>query len=185
MGRCISTGGYHNAKATPALDSLAAIWADICLLCDRHGSKLLNGRVSGLPDLLLSGRDASDSDGHGAVGYVPMAITGYLEQAKLSAQRTFIPGTESAGAGQDDVAATAFLAWSKEERAGRCVDAAMSMLAMLASQALYVTGRQPPPALRSLVATVRSLAPPVVEDRILGPDLEKLADWFTRQAFDG
>jgi histidine ammonia-lyase len=185
LGRCISTGGYHNAMATPALDDLAAIWADICLLCDRHGSKLLNGRVSGLPDLLLSGRDASNSDGHGNVGYVPMAITGYLEQAKLSAQRTFIPGTESAGAGQDDVAATAFLAWSKEERAGRCVDAAMSMLAMLASQALYVTGREPPPALRSFVGSIRSLAPPVVEDRILGPDLEKLADWFTRQAFDG
>ena len=124
FGRCISTGGYHNAMATPALDDLAAIWADICLLCDRHGSKLLNGRVSGLPDLLLIGRDASDSDGHGNVGYVPMAITGYLEQAKLAAQRTFIPGTELAGAGQDDVATPVFLAWSKEERAGRCVDAA-------------------------------------------------------------
>ena len=95
LGRCFSTGGYHNAMATPALDDLAAIWADICLLCDRHGSKLLNGKVSGLPDLLLSGREASDSDGHGNVGYVPMAITGYLEQARHSAQRTFIPGTES------------------------------------------------------------------------------------------
>jgi histidine ammonia-lyase len=112
-----------------------------------------------------------------------MAITGYLEQAKLSAQRTFIPGTESAGAGQDDVATTVFLAWSKEERAGRCVDAAMSMLAMLASQALYVTGRQPPPALRSFIAAIRSVAPPVVEDRILGPELGRLAEWFTRQAF--
>ena len=114
LGRCISTGGYHNAMATPALDDLAAIWADICLLCDRHGSKLLNGKVSQLPDLLMTGRHWADSDGHGNVGYVPMAITGYLEQAKLAAQRTFIPGTESAGAGQDDVATTAFLAWTKE-----------------------------------------------------------------------
>src|ERR1700722_7848249 len=184
FGRCISTGGYHNAMAAPALDGLAAIWADICLLCDRHGSKLLNGRVSGLPDLLLSGRDPSDSDGHGSVGYVPMAITGYLEQAKLSAQRTFIPGTESAGAGQDDVATTAFLAWSKEERAGRCADAAMSMLAMLASQALYVTGRQPPPALRSFVASIRNVLPPVEEDRLLGPELGRLAEWFTERSFD-
>ncbi|MFZ2103918.1 MAG: aromatic amino acid lyase [Roseiarcus sp.] len=183
LGRCISTGGYHNAMATPALDDLAAIWADICLLCDRHGSKLLNGKVSGLPDLLLSGREASESDGHGAVGYVPMAITGYLEQAKHSAQRTFIPGTESAGAGQDDVATAVFLAWSKEERAGRCVDAAMSMLAMLASQALYVAGRQPPPALRSFVASIRNVLPPVEEDRILGPELGRLAEWFTERSF--
>ena len=99
FGRCISTGGYHNAMAAPALDDLAAIWADICLLCDRHCSKLLNGNSSGLPNLLMVGRHPSDSDGHGSLGYVPMATTGYLEHAKLAAQRTFIPGTESAGAG--------------------------------------------------------------------------------------
>jgi histidine ammonia-lyase len=113
-----------------------------------------------------------------------MAITWYLEQAKLSAQRTFIPGTESAGAGQDDVATTVFLAWSKEQQAGRCVDAAMSMLAMLASQALHLTGRQPPPALQSFVASIRNVLPPVDEDRILGPELGRLAEWFTQRAFD-
>ncbi len=83
FGRCISTGGYHNAMATPALDDLAAIWADICLLCDRHGSKLLNGRVSGLPDLLLSGREASESDGHEGRRLRPwMVITGILRAGK-------------------------------------------------------------------------------------------------------
>lgn len=185
LGRCISTGGYHNAMAAPALDDLAAIWADISLLCDRHGSKLLNGAVSHLPNLLMTNRHPSDSDGHGNVGYVPMAITGYLEQAKLFAQRTFIPGTESAGAGQDDVAATAFLAWGKEQRAGRCVDASLAMLAMLASQALYVTGREGPPALRSFVAEVRDSVAPVNEDRVLGPELATLAERFTQQVFEG
>lgn len=184
FGRCISTGGYHNAMATPALDDLAAIWADLCLLCDRHASKLLNGKVSLLPDLLMTGRHWADSDGHGNVGYVPMAITGYLEQAKLAAQRTFIPGTESAGAGQDDVATTVFFAWTKEATAGRCVDAAMAMLAMIASQALHVTGREAPPALQSFVADIRRIVPPVGDDRVLGPDLAKLAEWLTRQVFE-
>lgn len=184
FGRCISTGGYHNAMATPALDDLAAIWADLCLLCDRHASKLLNGKVSLLPDLLMTGRHWADSDGHGNVGYVPMAITGYLEQAKLAAQRTFIPGTESAGAGQDDVATTAFFAWTKEATAGRCVDAAMAMLAMIASQALHVTGREAPPALQSFVADIRRIVPPVGDDRVLGSDLAKLTEWLTRQVFE-
>jgi histidine ammonia-lyase len=182
-GRCISTGGYHNAMAAPALDDLAAIWADLCLLCDRHSSKLLAGRVSHLPDLLMVGRDPSDSDGHGSLGYVPMAVTGYLEQAKAAAQRTFIPGTEAAGAGQDDVATTAFPAWSKEERAGRCLDAALAMLAVVASQALHVTGRTAPPALRSFVDDLRSTVPPVAEDRILGPELGRLAARFTERVF--
>ncbi|ESW71989.1 hypothetical protein X771_03955 [Mesorhizobium sp. LSJC277A00] len=184
LGRCISTGGYHNAIATPALDDLAAIWADLCLLCDRHASKLLNGKVSLLPDLLMTGRHWADSDGHGNVGYVPMAITGYLEQAKLAAQRTFIPGTESAGAGQDDVATTAFFAWTKEATAGRCLDAAMAMLAMIASQALYVTERAAPPALQDFVADIRKIVPPVDADRVLGPELAKLAEWFTGQVFE-
>ena len=64
-GRCISTGGYHNAMAAPALDDLAGIWADICLLCDRHSAKLLNGHVSHLPDQLLIGRQPGQSDGRG------------------------------------------------------------------------------------------------------------------------
>lgn len=183
LGRCISTGGYHNAMAAPALDDLAAIWADICLLCDRHGSKLLNGKVSGLPDLLLVGRHPSDSDGHGSLGYVPMATTGYLEQAKLAAQRTFIPGTESAGAGQDDVAATAFIAWAKEERAGRCLDACLASLAVIASQALHITGREAPPALRRALDEIREIVRPVDQDRILGPELLALAQTFTKKAF--
>jgi histidine ammonia-lyase len=182
-GRCLSTGGYHNAMAAPALDDLAGIWADICLLCDRHSSKLLNGHVSLLPDLLLVGRESGDADGHGNIGYVPMAVTGYLEQAKAAAQRTFIPGSESAGAGQDDVASPVLLAWAKEERAGRCLDAALAMLAVVASQALHVTQRQAPPALRAFLEALHAIVPPVEGDRVLGPELKKLADDFTRRVF--
>ncbi len=182
-GRCLSTGGYHNAMASPALDDLAAIWADLCLLCDRHASKLLIGRVSHLPDLLLVDRDPGDADGHGNVGYVPMAVTGYLEQAKAAAQRTFIPGSESAGSGQDDVASPVFLAFAKEARAGRCLDAALAMLAVMAAQALHVTKRQPPPALRGFVADLRAIVPAVEADRLLGPELGRLAEDFSRQVF--
>ena len=87
LGRCISTGGYHNAMAAPALDDLAAIWADICLLCDRHASKLLNGR-SGASRSADGGPASQRQRRSWQPGYVPMATTGYLEQAKLAAQRT-------------------------------------------------------------------------------------------------
>ena len=179
LGRCLSTGGFHNATAAPALDDLAAIAADLCLLCHRHAVRLIDARASHLPDLLMVGRDPSESDGHGSVGYIPMAMTGYLEQATAAAQRTFIPGTETAGAGQDDVAAPAFLAWAKQDRAGRCLDATLAMLAVLASQALHVTDRDPPAALRSFLDEVRASVPPVDADRVLGPELAQLAEQFT------
>jgi histidine ammonia-lyase len=182
LGRCISTGGYHNAMASPALDDLAGIWADICLLCDRHSARLLNGRVSQLPDLLLVGREPGESDGHGNVGYVPMAANGYVEQAKHAAQRTFIPGSDG-GNGQDDVAAPAFLAWNKEARAGRCLDASLAVLAVMASQALQVTRRAPPPALAKFLDLVRSHVVPVEEDRVLGPELARLTEAITASVF--
>ncbi len=183
LGRCLSNGGFHNAMASPALDDLAAIWADLSLLCDRHISKLLNGAVSQLPDLLLVGREPGTSEGRGHIGYVTMAVSGYLEQAKSAAQRTFIPGSDSPGSGQDDVGAPVFLAWAKEERAGRCIDASLGMLACVASQALYATDRQAPPPLRDLVAWVRSIVPPLVEDRVLGPQFGQLANSITEQVF--
>jgi histidine ammonia-lyase len=181
-GRCISTGGYHNAMAAPALDDLAGIWADICLLCDRHSAKLLNGHVSHLPDQLLIGRQPGQSDGRGNIGYVTMAANAYIELAKGAAQRTFIPANDS-GAGQDDVATPAFLAWSKEVRAGRCLDASLAMLALVASQALFITDREAPPALRSFMDLIRSYVAPVTDDRMLGPELGRLADAITAKIF--
>jgi histidine ammonia-lyase len=182
-GRCISTGGYHNAWAAPALDDLAGIWADICLLCDRHGGKLLNGQISHLPDQLLVGRQPGQSDGRGNIGYVSMAANGYIEQAKSAAQRTFIPGSDSSASGQDDVATPAFLAWTKEARAARCLDASLAMLGVIASQAFYVTDRLAPRALRNYLEFIRAYVPPVIEDRILGPELDRLTDAITAKVF--
>jgi histidine ammonia-lyase len=183
FGRCLSTGGYHNSMAAPALDDMAGIWADICLLCDRHSGKLLNGSVSHLPDQLLVGRRPEQSDGRGNVGYIPMAANGYIEQAKGAAQRTFIPANDSTANGQDDVATPCFLAWSKEARAGRCLDASLAMLAVVASQAFFVTDREAPPALRNFMGFIRSHVAPVVEDRILGPELNQLAEAISAKIF--
>lgn len=182
-GRCLSTGGYHNAMTAPALDDLAGIWADVCLLADRHCGKLLNGQVSHLPDHLLVGRQPGQSDGRGNIGYVPMAANGYVELARSAAQRTFIPGSDSLGSGQDDVAAPGFLAWSKEARSALCLDACLAMLAVVASQALFVTDRTPPLPLGKYLELIRSYVPPVVEDRVLGTELGQLADAITANIF--
>lgn len=182
-GRCISTGGYHNAMAAPALDDLAAVWADLCQLCLRHCVKLLDGRASHMPDMLLVGREPGESDGRGNVGYITWALAGYIEQVKAAAQTTFIPSSDTGGAGQDDVGSTVFPAWSKEAAAGRCLDASLAMLAVIASQALFVTDRSAPPRLNGFLGRVRSVVRPVVEDRVLGPELAHLTQVFTDDVF--
>jgi histidine ammonia-lyase len=107
-----------------------------------------------------------------------LSWSGYLEQAR-AAQRTLLPGTETAGAGQDDVTAPAVLAWDKQDQAGRCLDAVLAMLVVLASQALHIASRDAPRPLHSFLAGIRTMVPPVEADRLPGPEPGKLADRFT------
>ena len=46
LGRAFSTGGFHNAMAYPALNALAASWADLTLLAQRHVTALCTAAVS-------------------------------------------------------------------------------------------------------------------------------------------
>ena len=185
LGRCISTGGFHNALAAPVIDNVTGVWADLCLLAERLCAGLLNGRVSGLSDFLLGDRDPSESDGHGALGYLPMAIAGFVEEARALAQRTFIPAVDGSIFGQDDVAAPAFLAWPKEAKAGIALDRSLAVLAVTASQAFHWTKRaEAPEPLQPLLRAVRSVVPVVVEDRVLAGELQLLSESFTDDVFE-
>ena len=175
--RVYSTGGYHNAMAHPAMDNLAAAMADLCLLADRHTSKLLHGNHSLLPDQLQKGS--------GYLGCLGMAQVGYAEQARRAAQRNFLPGSEGGGFGQNDVAPPTFLAWQSQEEAGRCLEAGLAILAVVGSQALFATDRPAPPALVPLLEETRRHVPPVTDSRVLAGELEGLAEAFRARVYDG
>jgi histidine ammonia-lyase len=182
FGRALSNGGYHNATASPALDGLAAAWADLATLADRQTTKLHDGAVSGLPHMLVP--PGSDSWGTGGLGFVQIGIG---EEARRAAQRTLIPPSEGGGYAQNDVASPTFLAYRKEQRAAWCLDAALAILAVTASQALWVTDRPAPPPLAGLLDDVRSVSPPIEElaSRELGPELERLTAVFQTGALTG
>jgi histidine ammonia-lyase len=176
-GRVYSNGGYHNARAYPALDNLAAACADLCMLAERQTIKLLDGRYSLMPDQLMGAEG-------GYVGILGFVQVGYSEQARRAAQRTFLPGSEAGGFGQNDVAPLTGLAWSAQEDAGRCLDAALTMLAVVASQAFHVTQRAAPPALEELQEIIRSIFPPVAEPRPYAPQLTILMETFREGIYD-
>ena len=176
-GRVYSTGGYHNGGAYPALDTLAAAAADLCTIADKHTSKLLDGRYSLLPDQLQAGE--------GYLGCLGMVQVGYAEEAKRAAQRTFLPGSEGGGFGQNDTAPPTFVAWRGQEQAAYCLEAALAALAAVASQALYVTKREAPPSLRALLADIRSHMPPMLESRPVAPEMERLVAMFRAKIYEG
>jgi histidine ammonia-lyase len=179
LGRALSTGGYHNAAAAPALDELAASYADLALLAERQAAKILEGRVSGLPDQLGTGPEDARY-----FGTVPMAAVGFGEAARHAAQRTFLPGPESGGYAQNDVASNAIPAWNKHEAAGSAFDACLAVLGAISSQALFVTGRDATPGLAKTLSVIRAVLPPVETVRAMGPRLQALRQSFTAQVHD-
>ena len=179
FGRFVSTGGYHDPHAVLAMDALSAACANLCLLAGRHGAKLLDGKVSLLPDQLADSDDLGDVR-RAYLGCLPMAQTGYEEEARLHAQATVLPGSESGGFGQNDVASPVFLAWSKQDRAGRCLDMALASLAPIALRALDVTGRPVPPQLAGLEAAVREGLPDPTQPAAPGPAAASIAEALRR-----
>ena len=182
FGQFVSNGGYHNPHAVLAMDALTAACANLCVLAERQGAKLLDGAVSLLPDqLVASGADEDDPRAY--LGCLPMAQTGYEEEARLYAQATLLPGSESGGFGQNDVASPVFLAWSKQDRAGRCLDMALASLVPIALRAFDVTGRPVPPPLAGLEAEAREIVPDPAERRAFGPAVAAIADALRREIY--
>jgi hypothetical protein len=135
-GRAVSTGGYHSAQVPMVLDMLTASYANLCVLAGRLSAKMMDGAISLLPPQL------GVAEGHAYVGCLPMAITGYEEEARMLATATLLPGSESGGFGQNDVASPVFLAWTKQDRAGLLLENA---LAALAEPAGVIGGGDPDP----------------------------------------
>jgi histidine ammonia-lyase len=177
-GRVLSNGGYHNGMSAPVLDDLAASWADLCTVAERQSAKLLDGKVSMLPDSLRAGPD----DPRELIP-VPMVAVGLGERARHAAQRSFLPGAESGGFGQNDIGVAGFLAWQKEVTAGRAFDGCLAVLGLIAAEALDVTEREAPPALQARLAFIRRVAPPITVLRALGPDLGRLSEAITQEIY--
>lgn len=157
LGRTLSNGGFHNAAAAPAIDTVGASWANLGMLAHRHAVKMHRGEVSLLPDRLLpAGADAASGLSTSYMEYVPI---GFIEEMRRLVQPTLIPSADIAASQQDDIAIT-------------------TPLAVVASQALHVTARPAAPPLRPFLEALREIVPPVETHRSLGDDCGRLAAAF-------
>jgi histidine ammonia-lyase len=113
-----------------------------------------------------------------------MAITGYEEEIRMLAQTTLLPGSESGGFGQNDVASPVFLAWSKQERAGELLECALAALAPIALRALDATVRPAPAALTLLATDIRAAIPEEGEGQPLANPTSLLAERLRRRVYE-
>jgi histidine ammonia-lyase len=166
LGRAFSTGGYHNAMTYPALNALAATWADLVLLTQRHVTALRTAALGSITSTLE-------------------AVLGDLvDEARAVAVPTLLPAAVNDP--QDDVSSPVFSAYRRQARAAQCLDGALAVLAAQASQALLSGERKPAPPLQHLVGTIRAIFPPADgEPRDLGPRTERLVAALAQSAITG
>src|SRR5215475_13563115 len=183
LGRMASNGGFHNAAACPVLQSLSSCWAELALAAERHIACFHRGSAYGLPHLL------SPPGYRGAIGgpvnLFAWAVTGYVEAARAAAAPALMPAVVVDS--QNDLSSATSLAHQRELTAADAFGAVQAILALVVSQALFVTGRSPAPHLRDLAAGIRSVFPPVEDPhgRDLGAQAEKLAAIFRSGAVTG
>ncbi len=173
----VSTGGYHNAQSPAAMDALTAAYANLAIIAARVAAKLQDAPVSLLPPFL------GYQDGRSYLGCLPMAMVGYEEEMRMLAQPTLLPGSESGGFAQDDVASPVFAAWMKQEKAGELLELSLATLAPVAMRALAVTGRPVPPPLTALAEATSRHFPDADAAEAMGPRCAALAEAFRRQIY--
>jgi histidine ammonia-lyase len=183
FGRVASNGGFHNAAVCPVLQSLSSSWAELALTAERQIASFHRGAAYGLPHLLSPpGYNGALSGATNLFGWV---VTGYVEAARAAAAPALMPAVVADP--QNDLATATSLAHQRERQAAEAFHGAQAILALVASQGLYVTGRQPAPPLKELVAGIRSVFPPVESPggRELGAEAGRLAAVFEAGSVTG
>jgi histidine ammonia-lyase len=160
----VSTGGFHNGTAAPAIDSLAATVADLAALALHQLHRLQDSRDA-LPRF-----DATN------LGILQMAANGYAEEARAACVPSLLG---LGGRGQNDVPSPSFIAFNRYERVHGFAAGTLACLACIAAQSLHQTGRPVSPSLATTLASISALSPPLTERRSLGPELAALTGLLT------
>jgi histidine ammonia-lyase len=174
LGRVASNGGFHNATACPVLQGLSSSWAELALAAERQIACFHRGTAYDLPDLLRPpGDHGADFGGTNHLGWV---VTGFVEAGRAAAAPALMPPVVADT--QNDLSTATSIAHSRQRQAADGLDSTLAILALVASQALFVTGREPAPRLAQLVAGVRSVFPPLESHRgrDLGTQAGRLAE---------
>ena len=165
--RVLSNAGYHDPRAAPALNALAAAWADLASLAAVQAARLAED-----PDGL------SASEAEPEVSLLSMTALGWAEEARLAAAPTLI---SLGGSAPSDTSSPALLAWRLAEEAGTALQATLAALAVISAHTLAVAGRRVPPALAARAAGVTRRFPVGTHASAYGAGLEAVAAVLERE----
>lgn len=169
-GAFVSTGGFHAIDLAADMDALGAALVRAAELSAQRAHRLLDGRVTGLPDQLTP----APGPRCGMVVAHKRAVGAVNELRRLAAPASV--GVADTSLGQEDAQTFAFEAAEKLRRIEALVADVLAVELLLARQAWALRGRPPAPGLGPRARALAEAVPPVDVDRPLGADIERVRD---------
>jgi histidine ammonia-lyase len=170
-GTMLSGGNFHGQAVALALDILAIVMTNLAVMSERRIDRLVHPDLNeGLPPFLTP--TAGVSSGFMMAQVTAAAITSECKGLAHPASVDSIPTDGS----KEDVVPMAMGAATKLRRLLRNVESVLAVEVMCATQGIDF--RRPLRGSRAVEAAPaegRSLVPALTADRVLGPDIERLA----------
>lgn len=165
----LAGGNFHSQNIALAMDFLAMAMSEIAGLSERHTNRLLNPKLSGLPDFLIEGKGINSG----------LMVAQYTAAALVSENKILshpaVVDSISVSADQEDHVAMTPIAVRKCGEILRNVGAVLAIEMLAASQAFdFRKPKKPGRGTRAAYEKIRELVPFMEDDRVLYPDIEKI-----------
>jgi histidine ammonia-lyase len=167
----IAGGNFHGQAIGMVLDLLCIAMSEIANLSERHTNRLLNPTLSGLPDFLVEGRGLNSG----------LMVAQYTAASLVSENKVLShPATVdsiSVSADQEDHVAMTPIAVRKLTEILKNVCAVLAIEMMSAAQAFdFRKPLKPGRGTRVAYDIIRQHVDHLEDDRVLYPDINKIAD---------
>lgn len=176
----LSGGNFHGAPLALALDYAAIALTDLISISERRIDRLINPDINeGLPAFLSP--QAGVSSG---LMIAHVAAAALLNEAKVLAHPASVDSVPTSGGKEDHVSMGMTAALKLRQVVGNS-EYALAIELIAAAQGLeYRLPLKPAREIASAAAVVREIIPPLIEDRVLSGDIEKLAHEIRAGRFD-
>jgi histidine ammonia-lyase len=169
----LSACNAHGEPMSQCFDGLTTGLAELGNISERRTDRLLNFRINGLPPFL------TPDPGLCSGLMIPQYVAAYLVSENKVLSHPVSVDSIPMSAFQEDHVNMGTLGAVMASRVAENVTRILAIELLTARAALrFREPSQPSPRLRDVVATLDSQVQPVISDRVLGPDIEKMADYL-------
>lgn len=167
----LAGGNFHSQSIGMVMDFLCIAMSEVANLSERHTNRLLNPALSGMPDFLVDGRGLNSG----------LMVAQYTAAALVSENKVLShPATVdsiSVSADQEDHVAMSPVAVRKCTEILKNVGAVLAIEMFAAAQAFdFRKPLKPGKGTKIAYEVIRDCVPFLEKDRVLYPDINKIAD---------